>query len=1453
MSLLTDPVVSQLQFLPFEQLTWENFEQLCLKLAQEKSSINDCERYGQQGSAQEGIDIFRILDDGKYDTYQCKRYSAFKVSDLDKVIETFKKGSFFQQSKSFTICTSCELNTPKLQDAFNRYKVELRADNIELIKWDKIQLSHILKDYPKLVLEFFREFWLKDFLGIDKVSLLYNMSDDEINEKLKLASCDLSVINNIFKNLPDSHIDRKETTELLEWILRPLDKKESNICVLAGNAGTGKTVILKDLFDLLNKESIPVLGLKADKTILDINNIGKSILGFDSALETVFNMLLSANKTVVVLIDQIDALSQSLSTNRELINTYTSLINRLSLINGVRIIISCRIFDLNRDAELKQYTNRKEIRLSLLSENEVEVVLKQLTHNDINSFPRVLIELLKTPLHLDLFCRIYNESTKLSEIKTNQDLYLELWKIKIQDAYLKTGIQYSTLKELLYKLSETIYQKQGNLSVSSLPFDSYFREIEYLKSEYLIVDYQNSERIQFFHQSFYDYTYSRYFVENKGGDVYQYLLHEHQGLFIRSLIKQVLSYLRLYNSTEYNQQINKILFSDKIRYHIKLLLVEQLAFEDKPKPNEIDIIQQLSKRNQLLTIAFFNSSPQPEWFNCFEKKNRDFLFQLLNSPHEQIRKSVASSIVFSGDLDFNAAHNLLKGINDYEERNIHIRWMLFRSKDFSSTVIQDIYSDLDKNFIQYDRERYHILRNAVNTAPEFTIKEARKLFIGNLLPDWKKKKKRELNFESDEREFYHLCEDLYKVHPIKSYYFFREIIFSLADCSVYETYHDYKRIKIDYAFIDLNPNTYEHHKLIDWVVEILKTATIELTISELAYYLSSNLTIHINIALQAMSNNVVTFKDTILKVLIDKDLAEDCIENKDLRYWYRELLNKSYSFYSQEQKDRLNEFTLSFMTDEDTFPNLDRHKNYQKSLYPRLGYSQWLLLNSIPSGEVSKQKNLILKLNELNRKFQEWECTNKKPTHNIGMAHACGGLVSKDKYKKFGLKQWYNSFIEFNEDKHYENHWYLSLDEHANAFKEVVSENANSYYPFVSSIISEQDIHIRYKIKGLEGLAIANYDILKIRELYETLLQQEIPKYYIYSFIRFGENFIDNSSVDSGLIDFWKKIAFGSFEKRKVHYYAGNNEIRNDELFTQGYGTPNAEALTLLVGLSFLENYKDEIYQYLLDICHQLPIQLRLVVLSELKQESLFETEQLLELFLKYSNEVTSEIYQVAANLLNFLFYKYFEQLIPFVEQTIELEQSAKYLARYLLYGWLYGYDRSKDLLLELHDKQPDSIKETIFEVCEYYNEIEYKDKCHYILELYINNTHKDIRQAFSSGFFSLPPDCFQELRPIINQYINYIDEDRLHSLYRYLISVAKDYPKDCIEIQHQIYDKKKFKYDSELKEPVELFTLCYNTIKEFNSNNETIEYTMDIFDKLLQKSNFRVEIDKILKEVDCV
>lgn len=164
-TIVDPPIDTAIQELPLEKLSWEDFEKLCLTIVQTNFSINDCEIYGIKGQAQEGIDIFARQQNGRYSSYQCKRYQEFDLSDINKAVEYFKNKDFYSKSDSLYLCTSCEWNKTQVQDKFEELKTELQKENITLVKWDKIQLSRLLKDKPQIVFDFFGLEWVKKFNG----------------------------------------------------------------------------------------------------------------------------------------------------------------------------------------------------------------------------------------------------------------------------------------------------------------------------------------------------------------------------------------------------------------------------------------------------------------------------------------------------------------------------------------------------------------------------------------------------------------------------------------------------------------------------------------------------------------------------------------------------------------------------------------------------------------------------------------------------------------------------------------------------------------------------------------------------------------------------------------------------------------------------------------------------------------------------------------------------------------------------------------------------------------------------------------------------------------------------------------------------------------------------------------------------------------------------------------
>ncbi len=87
------PVVTRAQELPFDELAWEAFEKLCLRLAKLESSIQHCQLYGTRGQGQKGIDLYaRQKHTGVYSVYQCKREKNFGPGKIEDAVDKFLAG-----------------------------------------------------------------------------------------------------------------------------------------------------------------------------------------------------------------------------------------------------------------------------------------------------------------------------------------------------------------------------------------------------------------------------------------------------------------------------------------------------------------------------------------------------------------------------------------------------------------------------------------------------------------------------------------------------------------------------------------------------------------------------------------------------------------------------------------------------------------------------------------------------------------------------------------------------------------------------------------------------------------------------------------------------------------------------------------------------------------------------------------------------------------------------------------------------------------------------------------------------------------------------------------------------------------------------------------------------------------------------------------------------------------
>jgi len=169
------PVVTKIQELPFDKLSWVNFERLCKRLVERDQEIRDCRIYGRIGQKQKGIDLIAYPKDfteKRPRVYQCKRVNDLSPDEIGKVVRKFLKEYKKVKPTHFVLCCHCLLDSTKQQDSILAQSLLLEKLGIVFEVWDGEKLSSILKDHPRIVDDFFSREWVKAFNGPEAADAL---------------------------------------------------------------------------------------------------------------------------------------------------------------------------------------------------------------------------------------------------------------------------------------------------------------------------------------------------------------------------------------------------------------------------------------------------------------------------------------------------------------------------------------------------------------------------------------------------------------------------------------------------------------------------------------------------------------------------------------------------------------------------------------------------------------------------------------------------------------------------------------------------------------------------------------------------------------------------------------------------------------------------------------------------------------------------------------------------------------------------------------------------------------------------------------------------------------------------------------------------------------------------------------------------------------------------------
>src|SRR5580704_12943837 len=106
-SAVSFPVRTRPSLLPFNELAWEDFERLCLRLSERGARTEAAWSYGKSGYTQHGIDVLVRIADGAFHVWQSKRYKKISKAAVNEAVRFFLKHQWAGQTRRFVLAVAC--------------------------------------------------------------------------------------------------------------------------------------------------------------------------------------------------------------------------------------------------------------------------------------------------------------------------------------------------------------------------------------------------------------------------------------------------------------------------------------------------------------------------------------------------------------------------------------------------------------------------------------------------------------------------------------------------------------------------------------------------------------------------------------------------------------------------------------------------------------------------------------------------------------------------------------------------------------------------------------------------------------------------------------------------------------------------------------------------------------------------------------------------------------------------------------------------------------------------------------------------------------------------------------------------------------------------------------------------------------------------------------------------
>jgi hypothetical protein len=390
----------------------------------------------------------------------------------------------------------------------------------------------------------------------------------------------------------------------LDSLLAQLDRSHS-FTVLLGEPGSGKSALLAHVAEGLSENGVALLALKADLLPPDLGTLAAldDYLGTPTPIAESLKEL-AESRTVVFLIDQLDAVSELMVQRTSRLTVLLSLINRLRGIENLHILLSCRAFEFKHDIRL---TTLKPESVTLHDPPFASVEgLLTAAQIDCANWPIDAKELLRRPQHLNFFIQHLSQDGTPA-LRSYHTMMESVFHARISRPFGETTAR--ALETIAAAMSD-----EENLWLPVSRFEvNYGIEIERLVAADLLTYSTDKVRVGFRHQTIFDFVRARAFASGVAS-LAQHVLERQDSLFVRPILWSTLHYLRKADRGAYSREVQILWTNSELRQHIRFLMIAFLGRLSDPDFVEIGLIRpalsDLEVRVQVVKCIQGN----PAWF-----------------------------------------------------------------------------------------------------------------------------------------------------------------------------------------------------------------------------------------------------------------------------------------------------------------------------------------------------------------------------------------------------------------------------------------------------------------------------------------------------------------------------------------------------------------------------------------------------------------------------------------------------------------------------------------------------------------------------------------------------------------------------------------------------------------------------------------------------------------------